>query len=277
MNDSHILRETFNKTAQEYDAIRPGYPDALIEDVISFSGIPEGGVILEIGCGTGQATLPFAQRGYNMLCLDIGADMLAIARQKLAAYPRVRFQQAAFEHWPETDASSAALAAFDLLTAATAFHWVPREVGYPKAARVLKPGGTLARFSNEHPRPSGGFFEEVQAVYDRYKPSSTAGFSRPDRPLLETKIEQERVFLHDSGLFAEVVMRTYPWKQTYTTTEYLRLLNTYSDILVMEEGARRSMFQGIADLIERRYGGQVEKHYLAVLYLAKTPKEGSYA
>lgn len=271
MTDPHILRETFNKTAQEYDSIRPGYPEALIEDVIAFSGIPEGGSILEIGCGTGQATLPFARRGYHMLCLDIGADMLAIARQNLAAYPRVRFEQAAFEHWPEVSST------FDLLTAATAFHWVPREVGYPKAARVLKPGGTLACFSNEHPRPSGGFFEEVQAVYDRYRPPSEAGMSRPDRPLLETKIEQEHKFLRETGLFAEVEMRTYPWKQTYTTTEYLRLLNTYSDNLVMEEGARRSMFQGIADLIERRYGGQVEKEYLAVLYLARTPKEGNHA
>ena len=271
MNDPQILRETFNKTAQEYDAIRPGYPEALIEDVIAFSGIPEGGSILEIGCGTGQASLPFARRGYQMLCLDIGAEMLAIARQNLAAYPRVRFEQAAFEHWPEMPN------VFDLLTAATAFHWVPRAVGYPKAARVLKPGGTLARFSNEHPRPSGGFFEEVQAVYDRYKTPSEAGMSRPDRPLLEAKIEQERGFLHESGLFAEVEMRTYPWKQTYTTTEYLRLMNTYSDNLVMEEGARRSMFQGIADLIERRYGGQVEKEYLAVLYLARTPKEETHA
>lgn len=274
MDDPNTLRETFNKTAEEYDAIRPGYPAELIADVIALSGVPEGGAILEVGCGTGQATLPFARRGYQMLCLDIGAEMLAIARRKLADFPNVRFEQAAFEHLAETPAAPAA---FDLLISATAFHWVPPEVRYSKAARVLRPGGSLAVFSNEHPRMSNGFMEEVQAVYERYKPPSKAGISRPDRPLLETKIEQEQARMEDSRLFAEVTLHTYHWKQTYTTAEYLRLQHTYSDNLVMEEGARRSLFQGIADLIERRYGGQLEKEYLSVLYLARTPEEASHA
>ena len=153
---------------------------------------------------------------------------------------------------------------------------MPRDVAYVKAARVLKPGGSLAVFSNEHPSPFTGFFIEVQQVYDRYKPKSTAGMSRHDRPLLEQKVEQERARIEETGLFAEVTVRTYPWTQKYTTSEYLRLLNTYSDNLIMEEGARRSMFQGIAELIERRYGGQVEKEYLAVLYLARTQGESSH-
>ncbi len=270
MDDPHILRQTFTKTAEDYDAIRPGYLPELIEDITNFSGIPEGGSILEVGCGTGQATLPFAQRGYRMLCLDIGPEMLAIARHKLAPYPNVRFEQVAFEHWSEPPIP------FDLLISATAFHWVPRDVAYVKAARVLKPGGSLAVFSNEHPSPFTGFFIEVQHVYDRYKPKSTAGMSRHDRPLLEQKVEQERARIEETGLFAEVMVRTYPWTQKYSTSEYLRLLNTYSDNLIMEEGARRSMFQGIAELIERRYGGQVEKEYLAVLYLARTQGESSH-
>jgi SAM-dependent methyltransferase len=152
------LRSIFNDDAAAYDAIRPGYPQQLIEDVISYSQIPTSGRILEVGCGTGQASLPFAQRGYALLCLDLGEEMIDIAQQKLKGFSQVAFWRGAFEDWPLE------IAAFDLFISATAFHWIPREIGYPKAATALKQGGTLAIFINEHPQ-RGQFFEDVQAVY----------------------------------------------------------------------------------------------------------------
>ena len=75
-------RTSFDQTALEYDAVRPGYPPALIEDSVTITGLPSPARILEIGCGTGQATLPFAERGDRLTCLDIGAEMLAGARPK---------------------------------------------------------------------------------------------------------------------------------------------------------------------------------------------------
>jgi SAM-dependent methyltransferase len=78
------LRETFNRSADVYDRIRPGYPDTLVDDVIRLSGIPDQGHILEIGCGTGKATEPFALRGYWMDCLDIGRDLAAVAATKFS-------------------------------------------------------------------------------------------------------------------------------------------------------------------------------------------------
>ena len=38
--------------------------------------------ILEIACGTGNVTIPFAKKGYNILGLDISKDMLMIAKNK---------------------------------------------------------------------------------------------------------------------------------------------------------------------------------------------------
>ena len=260
MTSRRVLRATFNSAAREYDSIRPGYPEALIEDIITLSGIPETGKLLEIGCGTGQATLPFASRGYTILCLDIGSNMLALAKEKLKSYPAVSFRHTSFEDWP------ARLGAFDLVFSATAFHWVPPGIGFPKAALVLKPGGALAVFSNQHPRPFNGFFEEVQPIYHQYVPE----WSDPtERPSTMDEINAHARYIRGTGLFDPVTVRTYPWSQTYTAQEYLRLLNTYSGHLHLEEGRRRSLFQAIAGLIERRYNGQVERPYLAVLYLAK--------
>jgi len=259
MTSRRILRATFNRAAREYNAIRPGYPDALIEDIITRSGIPEGGKVLEIGCGTGQATLPFARRGYRILCLDIGANMLAVAKENLKAYPNVSFRHTSFEDWP------ARLGVFDLVFSATAFHWVPPGIGFPKAALALKPGAALAVFSNQHPRPFYGFFEEVQAIYRQYVPE----WNDPtERPSTMDEIRSHAAYIEGTGLYQPVTVHTYPWNQTYSTEEYLRLLNTYSAHLHLEESRRRLLYQAIADLIERRYNGQIDRPYLAVLYLA---------
>ncbi len=254
------MSETFNSAARDYDAIRPGYPEPLIEDVVTLSGIPEHGQALEIGCGTGQATLPLARRGYHILCLDIGRDLLAIAQEKLRDFPDIRFQNVSFEEWPVE------VGTFDLVYSATAFHWIPREIGYPKAALALKPVGALAVFSNLHPRPFTGFASEVQPIYERIVPE----WDHPaERPSTAEEISAAANYMESTGLFSEVIVQTYPWSQTYTTLEHLRLLNTYSDHLRLEEGLRRALYQAIADLIERRYGGKVERPYLSVLYVGR--------
>ena len=254
------LRTTFNGAAQDYDAIRPKYPAQVFDDILALTGLSAGCQALEIGCGTGQASLPFAQRGCRLTCLDIGAELLAAAARNLAAYPQVRFEQAAFEDWPCDPA------AFDLVYAATAFHWVPREVGCLKAARLLRPGGALAIFSNEHPGPYTGFFEEVQPLYRRYLPD----LLRPPKwPSSAEGIRQQANFINASGLFASLEVRTYPWQVTYTAAGYLQLLGTYSDHLAADPARRRSLYQAIAELIDGRYAGQVERPYLTVLFLAK--------
>ena len=255
------FRTAFDQVAAEYNAIRPGYPEALIEDIISMSNLPANGHILEIGCGTGQATLPFAQQGYRMTCLDIGVALAALTAQNCRAYPEVQIQVASFETWegnPDT---------FDLIISATAFHWIPPEIGYPKAASLLKDRGSLAIFSNEHPPVTTGFFAEVQQVHQRVVPEMQR--NPQDEPNLQASIDQTAAMINATGLFEPVIVKTYPWTETYTTDEYLRLLNTYSPNRQMSEEKRTQLFQGIADLMEGSYSGAVTKPYLAVLYLAK--------
>ena len=51
MNDDLSRRTIFDRVAEDYDRVRPGYPEPLIRDIISLSGIPRNGRILEIGWG----------------------------------------------------------------------------------------------------------------------------------------------------------------------------------------------------------------------------------
>ncbi len=251
---------TFEQAARDYDEVRPGYPEQLIEDVISVSGIPDGGSILEVGCGTGQATVPFARRGYRMLCLDVGGNLLALAEERCRAYPGVKFLNASFEEWESGGET------FDLLVSATAFHWIPPEIGFPKAVRVLGDSGHIALFWNMHPRPFTGFFEEVQEVYRRVVPEW--GDPR-DEPSTEEVIRERREQIDGSGLFGEVAVKRYPWSRIYDSEQYLRLLNSYSDHGGLAEPRRRELFEGIGAVIEDRYGGEITRPYLSVLYIAR--------
>jgi SAM-dependent methyltransferase len=258
--DAPSRRTIFEQVAADYDAVRPGYPEELIADVIDLSAIPEGGRILEIGCGTGQATIPFAERGYRMLCLDIGRELAALAAGKCRRFPQVDIQTISFEDWP------AERAAFDLVISATAFHWVRPEVGYPKAAEVLRPMGSIATFLNMHPLPFTGFFEAVQEIYQRVVPEWAAV---KDFPPTEERMRATAQQINDTGLFQPVTVRCYPWMQEYTREQHLRLLNTYSGHHALEEPRRNRLFGEIGALIDRDFGGVVQRPYLSVLYIGR--------
>ncbi len=257
------LRSTFDGTASLYDEVRPGYPERLFDDVASLSGIPEGGRILEVGCGTGQATLPLARRGYGILCVELGKSLAARARRNLAAYSRVEVLTADFEEDPLPKG------AFDLLVSATAFHWLDPAVAYPKAARSLRSGGAIALFWNEHVATDadGGFFAEAQEVYAREAPEIWDENHTGPPPVGELPDRGEGIA--HSGLFGPVVRRTYLWEQAYDLEGYLRVLDTYSGHIALAEETRARLYGGISRLIQDEHGGRVVKGYATSLYLAR--------
>ena len=109
-------RNTFDKIAQLYDKARPSYPDALFDDILAYSNLPDTSRILEVGCGTGQATLPLARRGYTIDCIELGPQLAALASDKLKDFPQVNVTCANFE------TISLPSSSYDLLLSATAFH-----------------------------------------------------------------------------------------------------------------------------------------------------------
>ena len=265
MPSKEALRSSFDESPDLYDKARPGYPRLLVEDIISLAQIPDGGSILEVGCGTGQATVPFAGRGYEMLCLDIGKGMAEFAAAKLRRHEAVTVTTTSFEDWIPKPRS------FDLVISATAFHWIPAEIAYPKSALVLKDSGSLAVFRNYHLVPAQGFFREVQAVYkecapDLYHPPAPGD---PDgKKKTEADIGSVRNDFEASGVFAEVEVRRYPWLEKYDPDQYITLLNTYSDHIKLQEDRRKALFEGIKYLIRRKFS-RVTKEYLAVLWFAR--------
>lgn len=81
------LRRTFETAADLYDAARPSYPDELFDDLVSLAGLKAGDRLLEIGCATGKATRALLDRGFSVVCVEMGAQLAERARRNLAVLP----------------------------------------------------------------------------------------------------------------------------------------------------------------------------------------------
>jgi SAM-dependent methyltransferase len=254
------LRTRFEEVPELYDRARPTYPEGLFDDLEALADLGESARLLEVGCGTGQATLPLARRGYSILCVELGSELAAFARRKLAPFPAVDVINANFETWePERGE-------FDAIVAFTAFHWVDPDVRYEKAARLLRDGGSLAIGGTLHvQRPDGdAFWAEVQEDYNAIVPSDA---NRPPPP--PEDIESLRDEIEASGRFEYVAWCTYLWDQPYTADEYISLLDTYSGHRSLEARRREELYDRIRRRIAARPDGRVTKTYLTMLNVAR--------
>ena len=130
---------SFEEVAEEYDRVRPGYPDELVDTAMEVAGLAPDSPVLEVGPGTGKLTRLLVERGLAVDAVEPGTEMAAVAQRHVG--DAVQFHAGRFEDVELPDD------AFDALFSATAWHWVDPAVGWAKAARVLRPGGTLALLS----------------------------------------------------------------------------------------------------------------------------------
>jgi ubiquinone/menaquinone biosynthesis C-methylase UbiE len=107
----------------------------LFKDLVTLAGLGQGYRVLEVGCGSGQATVGFLENGLDVTGVDPGAALIGLAQSKFSAFPASRFEVAAFEEWPHRNRK------FHLVAAAQSWHWVRKEIGFARAAEVLLPGG----------------------------------------------------------------------------------------------------------------------------------------
>ena len=252
------LRCTFDEVAEAYDLARPAYPAELFDDLVELAGLRAGARMLEIGCGTGKATVPLAERGFEVVCVELGEQLAAVARRNLAAYPRVEVVGAPFETWEPAEAG------FDAVVAFTAFHWIDPGIRYEKSARLLRDGGALAVVTTGHVVPEDGdpFMLEAQDDYV----AVGEPWLRPPRPDEIDGISDE---IAASGVFAPVATRRYPWEQRYSAEEYVAVLDTYSGHRTIEQERRLRLYDLIRARIEARPERAVRKAYLFILDVAR--------
>jgi SAM-dependent methyltransferase len=263
--DRELLRRTFATDAERYDRARPRYPTVIFDDIAELARLGDRARILEIGPGTGQATLPMAERGHHIVGVEIGADLAARAKANLAGFDGVSIVTADFETWPLPADR------FDLVVSATALHWIDPAVRYTKAAAALRPGGALAVFGGHHVAGgTDGFFRDMQSCYERFVPDTPPGLRLSDPDSVVDPYARE---MEDTGLFATVRTRRHTWTVDYTTEAYVDLVNTFSGHIALRPRNRAALIGCVTNLLDSRYGGRVTRAHLSVITVGTTPTD----
>lgn len=254
MSNREDLRLTFNQVAELYDAARPGYPEALWNDLFGNLGLRAGDAVLEVGCGTGQASVSLAERGVRLTAVELGGRLAEIARRRLSGYDAEVLVDD-FDHAPLPDQ------AFDAVFAATSWHWLDPKTRYARAAQTLREGGRLAIVKTDHafPEDFDPFFEEIQIVYGAIGDSD---FWPPPKPEAVRTLAPE---IEASNLFRDIAIRRYLWIAEYTADEYVALLQTYSDHYTFTPEQRNLLYGEVHRRLATR---KVRKHYLSTLHVA---------
>lgn len=250
-------RNAFNTVADVYAATRAGYAGALFDDLIAECGLGADDAILEIGCGTGQATAGFAARGLRVLAIDPGAALIDLARRKLSDFPKVSFAVSRFEDLP------AQRGAFRLVAAAQSWHWVPVEAAFAKAREALAPGGHLAIWGHVpvgiDPAPLSGAIEAVHRDHLGAWGQPPEAAYLPSGPF-PAQFEQ-------AGDFGPIDHRCYPWRESFDTNGYIALQTSKSYYQVLPAARREALFAAVAQAIDAN-GGRCEVAYETHLYVA---------
>jgi SAM-dependent methyltransferase len=259
--DGRDLGRVFNEVPELYDRVRPTYPDELFADLVGITGMDSRSSLLEVGCGTGQATRSLAALGDSVTAIEPGAGMAALARQRLAAFGNVEVENSTFEDWDDGGRR------FDVLVAASAWHWVDPSIGWRRAHDVLHPGGWMALLGNVVVRRPDEpvVYAETADLHERFSPGNP-GWGHPPLEDEVRMTDEGWGLVQDPGsLFGPTIVRWYPAVQWFDGDGFADLLRSTSLYRKLDRDVRDPLLDAIAERIRTQMGDRASRRYLSVL------------
>ena len=209
--------DSFGAVARTYDAHRPRYPDQLIDDLLSRGAQ----TVLDVGAGTGIASEQLLRKGANVLAVEPDPRMAEIAKEK-----DIPIEIGTFEGW------DAAGRSFDLVVFGQSFHWVNPDIALPKAHALLTSGGHLALMWNRL-FPTDPTHSDFAEIYRDYMAPDSPLVDSSSNGLVETDSNTDRLIATITNSGFTVVQRTYPRDDHYSAEQWLDLVFTHSNHLIL--------------------------------------------
>jgi SAM-dependent methyltransferase len=229
-------RREFDAAALDYDRYRPRYPAAIHDELISLVPGHDRSAI-EIGAGTGIATVPLVERGLRVLAIEPSRAMAEVLTAKLDR--RVEVVVGRFEDWvPDRQA--------DLVVAFNAWHWVDPAVTIDHVADVLRPGGVLGLVWTEVVRYGPPVLEERLGLH-------------PDGQVLRPIVDS-RFAVDADGRFEPPALISHEFSRALDADAYVAVTRTYGGPHTAARDA------AIRSVIEESCEGTVTKTERADLY-----------
>ena len=263
MDNRNDLGNTFDTKVSLYEKMRPDYVDDIYRAIFEYVHIDENSRVVEVGSGSGQATLPILKTGCEFTSVEYGKNFSNLLMEKYKGYDRFKVITGKFEEVGlENDK-------YDLVFSATAFHWVPEEIGYPKVHSILKNGGAFARFANR-PRickDDPDFAAEIDNIYEDYY-NKYYGLRSGTKPWFTEDKAKEISLIPAKYGFRDIKYYLFYRDRVFTAKEYVGLLGTYSDHIAIEESIRKEFFDRIEEVINE-HGGSITINDTLDLELAR--------
>lgn len=246
----------YDSVALAYDRTRPRYPAEILTRMQQIVKLQPVKSVLEIGAGSGIATIELAKLGASIVALEPSKSACAIARDKCNAYPNLEIVNTVFEDWDLKTRK------FDVVVAATSFHWVAPEVRYIKTAEALKDNGLLVLLWNTPPQPSLEIHQSLQDIYQTHAPELIKYEGHQDHQENIGKIAQAVI---DSGYFQNLISDRTIISVSYAIEDYLTLLSTLSPYIRLESAQREALFAGLRQKLQQLLG---DRHQIDLTYLS---------
>ncbi len=253
-------KESFDEVADAYDTYRTRLPDEVVDGLATATDVRRGSRVLEIACGTGQLSVPLAERGVDLSAVELGPHLAAHARRRLRPVPNARVEVSSFESWELPTEQ------FDAVVCANAFHWLDAETRFSKSAAALRTRAFLGLVVTQHVR--GGtsrFFTDAQPYYLKWGLSTNPTFQPPapeELPAAFPELDQRSEFQAVERQRLEIPMLR-------TTESYVGWLSTDSLVNTLDQATRRRFLDDIGDLIQSRYDGTVIRNFVYEIITAR--------
>lgn len=253
-----VRARSFDAWADDYDRYRPGYPDELFDEIAARLELPALPRVVDVGAGTGIATLAMARRGWQVTAVEPGGPMLAVLRAKATAGGlAVETLQAHAESTGLPDAST------DLATAATAFHWFDHVAAVREMGRLVRPGGGIALFWNMRDPHASPFLAEYARTLVRHgvKDDLRGPGRHPDT----------RRHIAKAGGFERSEFFQVPHSRRMSPEQFIGLVLTASYVRTGDPAVQERLVEDVRGLLAAHAGpdGSVEVPYVVDCEIAR--------
>jgi SAM-dependent methyltransferase len=256
------LARTFARIGSDYEA-RPGYPEWVFALLSERCGLRSGAAVLEIGPGTGQATVPMLDRGARITAVEPGAALT----QRLTERTVGREIEVVLSRFEDFEVAEAG---FDLVVSATAFHWVePVATGLSKCARALRDDGWLALWWTiwQDPDRPDAFRDALRPVLQAKAPHLLEEEAGPRAYLRD--LDARMTEISGVSAFGPMSREILRWEGRHDPVEMRQILGTFAAWIALDEPVRAELLDAAERIAREEPGGTVTRPYQTVFYAAR--------
>ncbi len=225
------LTEAFDAVANEYLRARSEYPEELFDRVFDIAQLSVGSRVLDVGCGSGQATLEFARRGCSVQGIDPAKNALDLLAKRVGDLSGIELHWSSFEDYKYEEQ-------FSLIACAQAFHWLDLETAPHRMADLLCEGGYVALFWHlQDVAPDSSQADLYTLSSEFFKSFPVMNPPEYGREFIDAMAD----VLKHSGRFEDLRITEYPWDQSYDPEMFKTLFRSASNFARLGANAKQKI------------------------------------